>query len=30
VEIQQLNKYFYDNIIFMAPTVKSLGNGLSN
>ena len=29
-EIQQLNKYFYDNIIFMAPTVKSLGADLTN
>lgn len=28
VGIQQFNKYFYDNIIFMAPTVKSLGSDL--
>uniref|UniRef100_A0A7S3IMK6 Dolichyl-diphosphooligosaccharide--protein glycosyltransferase 48 kDa subunit n=1 Tax=Strombidium inclinatum TaxID=197538 RepID=A0A7S3IMK6_9SPIT len=28
VEIQQFNKYFYDNIIFMAPTVKSLGQDM--
>lgn len=25
VGIQQFNKYFYDNIILMAPTVKSFG-----
>ena len=28
VDIQKLNKYYYDNIIFMAPTVKSLGSDL--
>jgi hypothetical protein len=28
VEIQQFNKYFYDNIILMAPTVKSFGQDL--
>jgi len=26
VNIQQFNKYFYDNIILMAPTVKSFGS----
>mmetsp|Transcript_16059 Transcript_16059/g.27087 ORF Transcript_16059/g.27087 Transcript_16059/m.27087 type:complete len:137 (+) Transcript_16059:47-457(+) len=30
VNIQQFNKYFYDNIIFMAPTVKSFGQDLKN
>jgi len=29
VNIQQLNKYFYDNIILMAPTVKSFGSDLT-
>jgi hypothetical protein len=28
VGIQQFNKYFYDNIILMAPTVKSFGADL--
>lgn len=28
VNIQQFNKYFYDNIILMAPTVKSFGADL--
>lgn len=28
VGIQQFNKYFYDNIILMAPTVKSFGQDL--
>ena len=28
VVIQQFNKYFYDNIILMAPTVKSYGSDL--
>lgn len=28
VDIQQFNKYFYDNIIFMAPSVKSFGSDL--
>ena len=28
VGIQQFNKYFYDNIILMAPTVKSFGKDL--
>lgn len=29
INIQKFNKYFYDNIIFMAPTVKSFGLDLS-
>lgn len=29
VEYQKFNKYFYDNIILMAPTVKSFGDDLS-
>jgi hypothetical protein len=28
VGIQKFNKYFYDNIILMAPTVKSFGGDL--
>lgn len=28
VDIQKFNKYFYDNIILMAPTVKSFGSDL--
>jgi len=28
VNIQQFNKYFYDNIILMAPSVKSFGSDL--
>ena len=28
VNIQQFNKYFYDNIILMAPSVKSFGGDL--
>lgn len=28
VEIHQLNNYFYDNIILMAPTVKAFGADL--
>jgi len=28
VNIQKFNKYFYDNIILMAPTVKSFGSDL--
>lgn len=29
VNIQKFNKYFYDNIIFMAPTVKAFGMDLA-
>jgi hypothetical protein len=28
VDIQKFNKYFYDNIILMAPTVASFGMDL--